>query len=315
MIKRYKSGIILLIKAIIAITIIFFIIRYIKINLKGLNSFEFRFNYYSLAISFLILLIYIINQSFLWNYITVQNKCNIDFKTSIKYRVYSEFGKYVPGKVFGYAMLLYIYSKANQSKTLVAFCMFFELLASVLAATLIFLISVFFTEVPVFEKYRIIAVIFLVLFFILIHPKILNYFSGVIIKIAKREPLKLTVSYIQMLKIIFLYVLNFMVFGVAFVIFINSIYPVLFSNYLFITGTTAGAGLIGLFAIFVPAGLGVREGVMVFTLSMIIPPGFAGIIALTSRIWMTLAEVFLLGIIYVFSKIIWRGNDSSLQQQ
>jgi hypothetical protein len=298
-----KAKIIKFAKIVLAITLVYFILKYIKTNIDELSSLDFHINYIFLLLSFLILLFYILNQSFLWFYITFQNKCSIDFQTSIKYRLYSEFGKYVPGKVFGYAMILYGYSKANQPKTLVAFCMFYELLASVLAASLIFLLSVFFTEVPVFDKYRIVAVIFLVLFFIVIHPKILNYFLCVILKIAKREPLELTVSYMQILKIIFLYVMNFMVFGIAFIIFINSIYPVLFSNYLFITGTTAGAGLIGLFAIFVPAGLGVREGVMVFTLSMIIPPAFAGIIALTSRIWMTLAELFLFMLVFGISKL------------
>ena len=107
----------------------------------------------------------------------------------------------------------------------------------------------------------------------------------------------------QLLKVIFFYGLNFIIFGIAFLIFINSIYPVAVSNYLFITGTTGGAGLIGLFAIFVPAGLGVREGVMVFTLSFIIPPAIAAVIALTSRLWMTVGEVFLFGLIYGISKI------------
>lgn len=306
MIKNYKKGIILLIKAIIAITIIYFIIRYVKINLNELNNFKFQINYYYLTISFIILLIYILNQSFLWHYITIQNNCNINLRTSILSRVYSEFGKYVPGKVFGYAMLLYAYSKANQSKILVAFCMFFELLASVLAASLIFLSSVFFTDVPIFAKYRVFALVLLVLFFILIHPKIINYFSAIFLKIAKREPVLLNVSYIQLLKIIFLFVANFMLFGVAFVIFINSMYPVSFTNYLFITGTTAGAGLVGLFAIFVPAGLGIREGVMVFTLSLIVSPPVAGIIALTSRIWITLGEIFLFGLISFFSFVTHR---------
>jgi hypothetical protein len=147
-------------------------------------------------------------------------------------------------------------------------------------------------------------------FFILIHPRILNYFIAIFLKIAKREPVKLNMTYYQLLKIISLYVANFMVFGIGFVLFINSIYPISFSNYLFITGTTAGAGLIGLFAIFVPAGLGVREGVMVFTLSLIIPPTFACIIALTSRIWLTLGEVFLFGLIFSFSKIKHKRTEN-----
>jgi len=303
MFQKYKNIIIQLIKAIISVIIIFFIVRYVIKNVNALNNFEFHLNYFYLIISFFILLIYIFNQFVLWYYLTRKNQCSISFSNSMTSRAYSEFGKYIPGKVFGYAMLFYAYSKTKQSKMLVAFCMFFELLASVLAASLIFLLSLFFTDIHEFQKYRIIAFILLAFFFVLIHPKILKYVSAVFLKIAKREPVQLNVSYIQLLKIIFLYVLNFLVFGVAFVLFINSIYPVSFSNYLFITGTTAGAGLIGLFAIFVPAGLGVREGILVFTLSFILPPAYTGIIALTSRLWITFAELFLVGLIFGFSKI------------
>jgi hypothetical protein len=33
------------------------------------------------------------------------------------------------------------------------------------------------------------------------------------------------------------------------------------------------------------------------------PSALAGIVALTSRLWMTFAEVFLFGLIYAFSKV------------
>jgi hypothetical protein len=302
MIQEYKGKIIQLIKAIISVVIIFFIVEYTKMNVDALNNFEFRLNYFYLTISFIILLIYIFNQFVLWYYITKQNQCSIGFFKSIISRAYSEFGKYVPGKVFGYAMLLYTYTKAKQSKKLVAFCIFLELFVSMLAAALIFLFSLFFTDILNFQKYRIAALILLLFFFVLIHPKILNYFTTIFFKISKREPIKLNISCYQLLKIVSLYVVNLMVFGVAFVLFINSIYSVPFSNFLYVAGTTVAAGLIGLFAIFVPAGLGVREGVMVFTLSFIIPPTFAGIVALTSRIWLTLGEIFLFSFIFLKSK-------------
>jgi len=305
MIQKNKKGIILLIKAIIAATIIFFIVRFIKANTNSLKIFEFHLNYVYLSISFIILLIYILNQFFLWYYITIQSKCSIDFRTTIISRAYSNFGKYVPGKVFGYAMLMYSYVKANQSKILVSFSIFLELLASVLASALIFLISLFFIDKPDLQKYRIITLVILLVFSIMIHPKIFNYFSGWLLKIAKQEPVKWAMSYSQLIKLISLYVINFLLFGVAFILFIKSIYNISFYNFLFITGTTAAAGLIGLFAVFVPAGLGVREGVLVFTLSYVMPPAFAGIIALTSRLWITFAEIVLFGLIYTFSKI-WR---------
>lgn len=306
--KNYRHIMIRYSKIIISVIIIFYIIRFISSSAGELNNFEFKLNYLYLITSTFLMLIYIFNQFLLWHYITIQNHCNISFSNSITSRAYSEFGKYVPGKVFGYAMLFYVYSKENMSKVHVAFCMFIELLSSVLSASLIFLVSMFFTGIPEFQKYRFIVSVFLISFFVLINPQILNYISNIFLKIFRKEPVQLHVSYFQLLKTIGLYVLNFMIFGVAFMFFINAILPMSFSNYLFITGTTAGAGLIGLFAIFVPAGLGVREGVMVFALSFIITPALAGIIALSTRIWMVLSEVFLFGLIFIFSKIKLKEN-------
>jgi len=217
-------------------------------------------------------------------------------------RAYAEFGKYLPGKIFGYAMLFYVYSEENKSKALLSYSMFIELLAGILSATLIFLFSIFITDVPIFHKYRILAIIFIVLLLIVIQPKILNSISCLLLKIIKREPVRTNISYLQLIRIILLYLLNFLIFGVAFVLFIKSFYGVSFSDFLFITGTTAGAGIIGLIAVFVPAGLGVREGLMVYTLSFIMPPAIAGIIALLSRVWITFAEIILFVTIFFLVK-------------
>jgi len=303
MLKKNKDRILLVLKTIIAFLIIFFIVKYIKSNASALEDFEFQINYCYLILSFIILLLYIFNQFLLWHYITIQNQCNLVISKSIISRAYTGFGKYVPGKVLGYAMLFYIYNKEHKSKLLLAYSIYLELLSSVLAAALIFLFSIFFTEIQEFQQYRLVSLIIIIILLLLIHPKILHYLSSRVLKIAKREPVKLSISYLQEIKLITLYILNFLIFGVAFILFIKSIYSISFNNFLFITGTTAAAGLIGMLAIFVPAGLGVREGVLVFTLSFVMPPALAGIIALTSRLWMVSAEVLLFGLIYLFSKL------------
>ncbi len=301
--SKKKDIILLILKTTISIIIIFFIAKYIKSNANALKDFKFEINYNYLILSFIILLVYLFGQYLLWLYLTKQNRCNLTFSKSIILRAYSEFGKYVPGKVLGYAILLHEYSKAGKSKVRLSFSMFLELLAGVLAAALLFIISLFFSEIQEFRIYRFGALFLLILFFVLVHPRIINYFTSWIFKITRREPVLLDITYLSLLKTILLYTLNFMVFGIAFILFIKSFYDVSFSDYLFITGTTAAAGLIGLFAIFVPAGLGVREGVLVFTLSFVMPPAMAGVIALTSRLWLTFAEIFLFGLIMGFSKI------------
>jgi uncharacterized membrane protein YbhN (UPF0104 family) len=53
----------------------------------------------------------------------------------------------------------------------------------------------------------------------------------------------------------------------------------------------SGAYLLGFLALFAPGGLGVREGALAVLLAPQIGPGLAGVIAVGSRLWMTLLEL------------------------
>lgn len=59
------------------------------------------------------------------------------------------------------------------------------------------------------------------------------------------------------------------------------------------TGTIA-AGLISLFTIFVPAGMGVRENILTLALKELMPLIFAGVVSLASKVWLILGEIILL---------------------
>jgi glycosyltransferase 2 family protein len=300
---KNNKNITLAVKIVISLTIIASIVRYIILNLSSLENIRLKIDIFNLGLSFLFLMIYIFNQFVLWYYLTRLNGCSIGFIKSIAYRAYSEFGKYVPGKVLSYAMLFYSYGKENKSKTHLAFTMFIELLGGVLASTLIFLVSIYCTDNEEFNQYRAVTIIFLILFFIFIHPKILNLVINLLYLTIKAKPVYITLSYVQLLSIVFLYLINFMLYGLAFMIFINSILPLPFANFYFITGIIAASGVVGMFAFFVPAGLGIREGILTVALSTILPPVIAGIVALSSRIWMVLAEIILISIIFLVSRI------------
>jgi uncharacterized membrane protein YbhN (UPF0104 family) len=60
---------------------------------------------------------------------------------------------------------------------------------------------------------------------------------------------------------------------------------------------------LGLIAIFAPSGLGVREGVLVYLLSLMMPPPIAVIISILTRIWMTLIEIGLIGMVYLLGQV------------
>jgi uncharacterized membrane protein YbhN (UPF0104 family) len=71
---------------------------------------------------------------------------------------------------------------------------------------------------------------------------------------------------------------------------------------IFLTGALAISSTLGLIAIFAPSGLGVREGALVYLLSSIMPTPVAVIISILTRIWMTLIEIGLIGMVYLISR-------------
>jgi uncharacterized membrane protein YbhN (UPF0104 family) len=235
--------------------------------------------------------------------ITRQNSCDLGFFETIKIRIYSDFGKYIPGKVFAYGILFYSYDQKSISKKRIMICSFQELVAGTLASIIIALISIYYSGIEVLNKYNLIFVFLAIVCLVVVHPRILSVVSNVILKIFKREPIEITSKYWQILLILFLFIISWLVFGLGFYFFINSFYTYSASYYLFTTGAFAIAGLIGFIAVFAPAGLGVREGVLVYTLSYIFPAAISAVISLISRLWMTVCELILLLFVFLISSL------------
>ncbi len=97
--------------------------------------------------------------------------------------------------------------------------------------------------------------------------------------------------------------LNYWLGGVGFYLFIDSIFAVPARDLLFVSGALAISSTAGLIAVFAPGGLGIREGVLVYLLSHIMPGGVAVVLSILTRLWMTLIEVGLIGMIYIYDRI------------
>jgi Uncharacterised protein family (UPF0104). len=306
-----NKRIIILLKYLVALLIFFFIFRFLYLNINSLSAYPIHFDYRNLLYASILYFFFTINNTTIWYLITKLNTCNINLFETIKIRVYSEFGKYIPGKIFSYGILLYSYEKRNISKKMIAVCSFQELIISTLAVIIISLISVIFTNINEINKYKIILIIILIFFFIILHPKILLNISNFLFKLLKKESIETPFSFWNTFLVLVLYIINWLIFGLAFYFFINAIIDFSLNNFLYSTGAFAISGLIGLLAVFAPAGLGVREGILILILSYIIPSAVASIISITSRIWITLADIFLFLAIFILSKF----KNNAFQKQ
>jgi uncharacterized membrane protein YbhN (UPF0104 family) len=87
------------------------------------------------------------------------------------------------------------------------------------------------------------------------------------------------------------YAVYWLVTGLAFAALVASLYPLAAGDVPLVVAAYAAGYAAGFLALLTPAGLGVREGVLVVALAPVLPAGPALVVALLSRLWMMLVEL------------------------
>jgi uncharacterized membrane protein YbhN (UPF0104 family) len=142
-----------------------------------------------------------------------------------------------------------------------------------------------------------------ILAFASLHPQVLQKTINWALILFRREPISLSISYWDILWILSICIVAWLVGGIGFYIFVNSVYPVAPQFILFLTGALAVSNTLGLIAVFAPSGLGVREGALVYLLSFMMATPVAVVISILTRLWMTLIEIGLIGMIYLLGQL------------
>lgn len=253
--------------------------------------------------SMLFYFVYKITLASLWHYITKINECSIGYEKAVTSYLYSILGKYIPGKVFMLAARLTYYKEEDAPLPKVTVCFFIENVCTLLGAAMLFIVSLFFFPNDLLENYKWITLALIAAFFVCIHPKIINFFLRLIGKLFKKS-LEIPMKYSQMLKVVLLFIGNWLIIGVGFFILTKSIYPAVeLSHLLFCAGIWGVSAIMGILAIFAPSGLGVREGIIVAGLMLIMPEGDAMIISVVSRLWQTIPELLLVLLAFLWSRV------------
>ncbi len=84
---------------------------------------------------------------------------------------------------------------------------------------------------------------------------------------------------------------NWLLYGVAFHLFLAAFVPLPLSAFAAVTATNALAFVVGYLAVFAPGGLGFKEGAMALLLAGLVPPAVAASLAIASRLWTVAGEV------------------------
>jgi uncharacterized membrane protein YbhN (UPF0104 family) len=263
-----------------------------------LRSFPFILSTLIFALSYFI-------QIWAWYLITLRLKIALPPSETLKSWFYSQLGKYLPGRIWVFLGRFYLYESKGKSKKTVSVALYFEMVTIIAAACLIFLAGlILYKEIWLFTSWKqsVWPTLLLLLGLASLHPQVLQKILNWTLVRFKREPVSLSISYSDILWILFVGVASWVVGGVGFYLFVDSVYPVAPQYALFLTGSLAVSSTLGLVAIFTPSGLGVREGALVYLLSFIMATPVSVVISILTRIWITFIEMGLIGMVYLFSQ-------------
>jgi glycosyltransferase 2 family protein len=121
-------------------------------------------------------------------------------------------------------------------------------------------------------------------------------FRGRLLELARRrvpgfDPRELTPSAGTVAWLVAGYAVYWAVTGLAFAALVAALHPLAAADIPLVVAAYAAAYAAGFLALLTPAGLGVREGVLVVALAPVLPAGPALVVALVSRVWMMLVEL------------------------
>jgi uncharacterized membrane protein YbhN (UPF0104 family) len=287
-------------------TIFIFLGKMVWENWVQVKEAPFAFHAFGLILStFLFALSYFI-QVWAWYLITVKLGIALPRFETLESWFYSQLGKYLPGKVWLLLSRFYFYESKAKSRKSIWIALYVETATMVIAAWLLFLAGLFlFQEVRTFYSAGkwIGWMLPFLLALLSLHPRVLQKIFNWILTFLKKDTVSLSIAYTDILWILLISVLSWAVAGVGFYFFVKSLYPISSSHVLFLAGSLSFASLLGLIAIFAPIGLGVREGILVYFLSYLMPSSVAVVISILTRLWMTFIEIGLIGVIYLVGKI------------
>ena len=283
----------------IAIAILWFLSNQLLSNIAQFQpTAVFRFRPLIASLAILGLLAAILWWGIVWyRLIPAKERHKITVLQAIQIHLYSWLARYIPGKIAMLIGKVQASHKIGLSKRATLLSTAYEQLLQIASAVIVGSLLI---GVAWYQNYGNLWAPSLMLFITFIsiiglHPRIFYPVANTILQKLGRQKLdqQLLPNFKSILSITSLYIIGQIINGISFFLLIKAVYPIMNQSILLVIGSYSLAGVIGIMAIIVPSGLGVKEGVITALLSTIIPTPIAIQLAILSRIVTILVDILL----------------------
>ncbi len=259
---------------------------------------EWSVDPWKLALSLCLLVGSLTTSALVWKKILGLFDVDLDLRKCFKITFVSSMGKYLPGKVWAYVSQVYLAQKVGVPVDVCLYSAAVFFLAYNFSGLIIFVLGLFvWTDVP--ASLIALALAGLIACIALLFSR---RFLSLVVKVGSRisRPFRegagpngpaLKAKPSKVGAVVALLAFDWLVLIASVHFLVNSFYEISLSGALVVCGTLVVSVISGVLAFFVPAGLGVREGVGSYLLGLYMPSAVAIVIVLAMRIWLTVGEL------------------------
>ncbi|MDD3802867.1 MAG: lysylphosphatidylglycerol synthase transmembrane domain-containing protein [bacterium] len=290
-----------LISIIITAIILFFLAIKLSGDFSKIDLKLIHFSYPLLIISFFFVPIWFSLLSLAYQFILSGMGAKISLLNSMRIIGISTFGRYIPGKIWFTVGRAVLAERVGVSKKNSFTAVLIETFYLILTGLTFFVFS--YKYITGKSAY------FLLLFpasfaaVSLVKPGVFTFLMNIFLRKMKKDTIEMNMSIKDAFVLNGIYILMWLGFGLQFLFLIKSLG--FSANSVFLISVYPVAWVLGFIVIFIPSGIGIREGVMVFLLSHFMDGGTALAISILSRIQMTLSELLFLFTL-IKSNVLWR---------
>lgn len=280
-----------LLTALLVAAAFFFLGREIVRNLDQLRSFRWEVRPGLLLLSMALLSLVFLWGVVVWRALLVRFGVEVPFRALARTWFLSNLSRYIPGVVWQFVSLAQLGSSVGLSPSATVASLLVQmgflllsagvlgvwLLPTALAGELGALLPVLRWSAP--------------LTLLVVHPAVMRAGLRGAERVTRRPMPEWRGRWLDGVWILLLSAAAWVLYGVAFYLFLDAFVPLPLSALPAVTAMNALAFIVGYLAFFAPGGLGFKEGALALLLAGIVPGAVAASLAVVARLWTIAAEV------------------------
>ena len=274
-------------------------------NWKNIDDSTFHFNWLALP-GVVLLVLAVVMSGLLWGrLLSGLAGRNISYGDAVRIHSASWLLKYIPGQVGSLINKLTWAKSQGVSQKSTATSFVYENVLTTLASLVISLPLISVMNDSVLESSSLfLPVLIIIPIAIFIYQPVFYKLLNFVFKKLGKKPFRESdfLSTGQLLKYLALYLVPRVLNAVGFVFIASSLLPIEPSMYMVLGATYVFASIVGLLAVFVPGGIGVREAVIVLFVGLYFPVEQAIVLAIIARLYATIADVGVFGVYLILNK-------------